>query len=193
MLLAACGTSAPSGGSTPAPPHTDLPAPRADAITFYLSLPGPPGNSLTGALADAAFAASIPGNPEYRHFSNLADVAARFGASDAQIDAADKVIRDAGLEFSADPTRLFARVSGTAERWAAALKQPLQVQAATADSPFTAYGLPQTLPPTLTPAGSAFLLPVTLVHDPTVEGPAGRARPARSSPFPGRARARPGR
>ena len=171
MLLAACGTSAPSGGSTPAPPHTDLPAPRADAITFYLSLPGPPGNSLTGALADAAFAASTPGNPQYRHFSNLADVAARFGASDAQIDAADKVIRDAGLEFAADPTRLFARVSGTAERWAAALKQPLQTQAATTDSPFTAYGLPQTLPPTLTPAGSAFLLPVTLVHDPTVEGP----------------------
>jgi hypothetical protein len=49
--------------------------PRADAITFYLSLPGPPGNSLTGALADAAFAASTPGNPQYRHFSSLADVA----------------------------------------------------------------------------------------------------------------------
>jgi Pro-kumamolisin, activation domain len=124
-----------------------------------------------GALADSAFAASTPGNPQYRHFSSLADVAARLGASDAQIDAADKAIRDAGLEFAADPTRLFARVSGTAERWAAALKAPLQEQAATTDSPFTAYGLPQTVPPGLTPAGSAFLLPVTLVHDPKVEGP----------------------
>ncbi|HKQ43628.1 MAG TPA: S53 family peptidase [Pseudonocardia sp.] len=173
VLLAACGTSAPggSGGSAPPPPHTDLPVPRADAITFYLSLPGPPGNSLTGALADAAFAASTPGNPQYRHFSSLADVAARFGASEAQIDAADKAIRAAGLEFAADPTRLFARVSGTPERWAAALKAPLQEQAATTDSPFTAYGLPQAVPATLTPEGTGFLLPVTLVHDPKVEGP----------------------
>ena len=193
VLLAACGTTTPSGGSPPAPPHTDLPAPRADAITFYLSLPGPPGNSLTGALADAAFAAATPGNPQYRHFSNLADVAARFGASDAQIDAADKVIRDAGLEFAADPTRLFARVSGTAERWAAALKQPLQMQAATTDSPFTAYGLPQTLPPTLTPAGSAFLLPVTLVHDPKVEGPRRPRATGQEFALPGQSARTPGR
>jgi kumamolisin len=170
VLLAGCSAAAPAG-SPPAPPHTDLPAPRADAITFYLSLPGPSGNSTTGPLANAAFAAATPGNPPYRHFSSLADVAARFGASDAQIDEADRAIRATGLDFAADPTRLFARVSGTAERWAAALKSPLQEQPATTSSPFAAYALPQAVPGTLTPPGTAFLLPVALMHDPKVEGP----------------------
>jgi hypothetical protein len=142
VLLAGCSAAAPAG-SPPASPHTDLPAPRAGAITFYLSLPGPSGNSTTGPLANAAFAAATPGNPQYRHFSSLADVAARYGASDAQIDEADRAIRAAGLDFAADPTRLFARVSGTAERWAAALKSPLQEQPATTSSPFAAYALPQ--------------------------------------------------
>jgi subtilase family serine protease len=144
--------------------------PRADAVTFYLSLPGPSANS-AAELASAAFAAATPGNPAYRHFSTLADAAARFGASDAQIDAVDRAVRAEGLEFAADPTRLFARVSGTPDQWAAALKTPLQEQPATADSPFTAYGLPQTVPPTLAPPGTAFLIPVALVHDPKVEGP----------------------
>ena len=142
--LSGCTATAPSG-SPPAPPHTDLPVPRADAVTFYLSLPGPSANS-AAELASAAFAAATPGNPAYRHFSTLADAAARFGASDAQIDAVDRAVRAEGLESAADPTRLFARVSGTPDQWAAALKTPLQEQPATADSPFTAYGLPQTVP-----------------------------------------------
>jgi hypothetical protein len=117
VVLAGCGTSAPnSEPRAPAPPHTDLPKPTADAATFYLSLPGPSGNSTAGPLADAAFAAATPGNPQYRHFPSLADIAARFGDSGAQIDAADRAIRAAGLEFAADPSRLFARVSGTPER-----------------------------------------------------------------------------
>ncbi|MBV9922051.1 MAG: S53 family peptidase [Pseudonocardia sp.] len=83
----------------------------------------------------------------------------------------NRAVRAEGLEFAADPTRLFARVSGTPNQWAAALKSPLQEQPATVNSPFTAYGLPQTVPPALTPPGTAFLIPVALVHDPKVEGP----------------------
>ena len=139
-------------------------------MTFYLSLPGPSGNPTAG-LASAALAAATPGNPAYRHFATLADAAARFGASDAQIDDVDRAVRATGLDFAADPTRLFARISGTPDRWAAALKSPLQEQPATASSPFAGYALPQAVPTALTPPGTAILVPVAFVHDPKVEGP----------------------
>ncbi len=166
-VLAAC--AAAPAPSAPPPPPTGLPAPRAGVVTFYLSLPGPAG--ARAGLAAAALAAAAPGGAAYRHFPTLAAAAARYGASDAQIEAVTRAYAGTGLDVVADPTRLFARVGGTPERWAAALRSPLAVQQATTASPFTVYGLPQQVPATLTPAGTAFLLGVAEVHEPRLEGP----------------------
>lgn len=63
--------------------------------------------------------------------------------ADAQIEAVAKSIKTFGLQFAADPSRLFARVTGSAQQWRAALGTSLSKQAATASSPFITYSLPQ--------------------------------------------------
>jgi hypothetical protein len=188
LLLSGCT----SGGARP---PVSLPVPKAGEVAFYLSLP-----SSTAGLAQAAARVATPGSSRYRHFSSLDEAARRFGASDAQINTVAKSVRTLGLQFAADPTRLFGRVTGSTQQWQAALGgTPLSKQAATASSPFITYSLPQQTPAGLQPAGTSLLLPQSLVYDPTAEGSrppsgmrptptpaaAGTATPAKAArPFP---------
>jgi subtilase family serine protease len=174
LLASGCtsrGTSAP----------VSLPVPKAGEVTFYLSLP-----SSTTGLSQAAAKAATPGSSEYRHFSSLDKAAGQFGATDEQIDTVAKSIQTLGLQFAADPTRLFGRVTGSPQQWQTALGTPLSTQAATAASPFITYTLPAQTPDALQPEGTSLLLPQALVYDPTAEGnrPPGGMRP---TPSPGAA------
>jgi subtilase family serine protease len=152
-----------------------LPVPKTGEVTFYLSLPGS-----TAGLDEAAAETATPGSPEYRHFSSLDEAARQFGASDAQINTVATSIKTLGLQFAADPTRLFGRVTGSTQQWRAALGTGLSKQAATASSPFITYTLPRQTPAALQPSGTSVLLPETQVYDPTAEGsrPPSGSRPA---------------
>jgi subtilase family serine protease len=142
-----------------------LPVPKAGEVTFYVSLP-----SSTAGLGEAGVKVAIPGSPDYRHFSSLDEAARQFGATDAQIDAVAKSVRTLGLQFAADPTRLFGRVTGSTKQWQAALGTGLSKQPATASSPFITYTLPRRTPAALEPSGTRVLLAETQVYDPTAEG-----------------------
>ena len=161
MLVAAC--SAKSAAS--APPPVGLPVPGTGEITFYLSLPGS-----ASALHRAAVQVASPGSSQYRHFSSLSSASRQFGATDAQIDTVTKKIQSLGLQFTADPTRLFGRVTGSAQQWQTALGAPLSKQAATRSSPFTGYTLPARTPAALHPSGTSLLVTQVLVYDRTAEG-----------------------
>jgi subtilase family serine protease len=165
VLAAASVFAAGCGSGAPAPPPVSLPVSKAGEVTFYLSLP-----ASTAALDQAAAAAGTPGSPTYRHFTSLAAAASRFGATDAHIDAIASSVQSLGLQFAADPTRLFARVTGTPKQWQTALGTPLTEQAATASSPFTSYTLPAKTPAALQPSGTALLLDSAQVYDPAAEG-----------------------
>jgi subtilase family serine protease len=178
VLLASACTS--GGSRQPQPnPAVFIPAARSGEVTFYLSLP-----SSRAALAEAAVNVSMPGSPHYRRFASLDAAASRFGATDAQIKSVADSVKGLGLNFAVDPTRLFARVSGSLEQWKAALAAPLAQRAANASNPFTTYALPAQLPAALQPAGTAVLLPVTQVYDPSVGG---SPPPRTPSPTPGTA------
>jgi subtilase family serine protease len=139
--------------------------PATGQVTFYLSLP-----ASTAGLSEAAAKVATTGSSTYRHFSSLASAARHFGATDAKINTVAKSIRTLGLHFAADPTRLFARVTGSTQQWRAALGAPLTEQAATASNPFTTYDLPTRTPAALHPAGTVLLLPVAQVYDAAAEG-----------------------
>jgi hypothetical protein len=170
-----------SGCASSARPPVSLPVPKAGEVTFYLSLPG----STTG-LGQAVAKVATPGSSDYRHFSSLDKAARQFGATDAQINTVAKSVKTLGLQFAADPTRLFGRVTGSTQQWQTALGTPLSKQAATASSPFITYTLPQQTPAALQPSGTSLLLPQSLVYDPTAEGdrPPSGMRP---TPTPGAA------
>jgi len=90
--------------------------PKTGEVTFYLSLP-----SSAAALSEAATKVGTPGSSDYRRFSSLDAAARQFGATDAQIDTVAESIKTLGLQFAADPTRLFGRVTGSTQQWQAAL------------------------------------------------------------------------
>ena len=142
-----------------------LPVPKTGEVTFYLSLP-----ASTAGLDNAAAKVATPGSSTYRHFSSLATAASQFGATDAQIDAIAQSVRSLGLQFAADPTRLFGRVTGSAKQWQAAPGTPLTEHAATASNPFTSYSLPAKTPAALQPSGTVLLLRSAQVYDPAAEG-----------------------
>ena len=158
ILVSGC-----SSGS-PAPP-VSLPVPVTGEVTFYLSLP-----ASTAGLSEAAARVGEPGSSDYRHFSSLATAAGRFGATDAQINAVARSIQTLGLQFAADPTRLFGRVTGSAKQWRAALGAPLAQQPATASNPFITYSLPARTPAALHPSGTTLLVQTTEVYDAAAEG-----------------------
>jgi subtilase family serine protease len=167
-----------AGCTSSASPPVSLPSPRSGEVTFYLSLP-----ASTTSLSDAAARAATPGSSDYRHFSSLAAAAGRFGATDAQITTVAESVHRLGLQFAADPTRLFGRVTGTTDQWQAALGTPLSEQAATASSPFTVYSLPHRTPAALQPSGTTLLLPETEVYDPAAaSSPPGGTPPTPSAP-----------
>ncbi|MGX7678618.1 S53 family peptidase [Jatrophihabitans sp. DSM 45814] len=151
--------------STGHKPPVFLPTPTAGGVTFYLSLPA----SMAG-LSGAAAKVATPGLSDYRRFSSLATAAGQFGATDAQINTIAKSVDTLGLQFSADPTRLFARVTGSAQQWQAALGTPLTSQAAPASNPFITYTLPSRTPAPLQPSGTQLLLQTAEVYVPTAEG-----------------------
>src|SRR4051812_11582917 len=127
-VLSACGPGTPATSIS-------LPVPTTGEVTFYLALPGS-----TSQLVQAATAVATPGSSQHRQFSSPATIAQQFGATDAQINTVAASIKTLGLQFAADPSRLFARVIGTPAQWQTALGSPLQVQPATASNPFTTYG-----------------------------------------------------
>jgi subtilase family serine protease len=151
--------------------------PKTAEVTFYLSLP-----SSRAGLGEAAAKVATPGSPDYRHFSSLDQAARQFGAADAQINSVAKSVKSLGLQFAADPTRLFGRVTGSTQQWQAALGTALSRQGATAASPFITYTLPRQTPAALEPSGARVLLPETQVYDPTAEGsrPPSGSRPTPS-------------
>jgi subtilase family serine protease len=171
MLAFACS----SKSATSYPPAVGLPEPSAGQITFYLSLPGE-----ASALYQAASEAATPGLAQYRHFSSLANAAMNFGATNSEIDTVARSIKSIGLQFTADPTRLFGRVTGSAQQWQIALRTPLSTQPATSSNPFITYGLPARTPDALHPSGTALLLTQVLGYDPAAEGhrPFSGQRPA---------------
>jgi kumamolisin len=176
VLLASACTS--GGASHPQQnPAVFIPAPRSGEVTFYLSLP-----TSRAALAEAAVNVSMPGSPNYRRFVSLDAAASQFGATDAQINTVADAVKSLGLNLAVDPTKLFARVSGSIEQWKAALGAPLAEHPGNASNPFISYALPARLPAALQPAGTAVLLPHTQVYDPNVGG---SPPPNTPSPTPG--------
>jgi subtilase family serine protease len=160
-----------AAGCTPSPAAVpvSLPVPKAGDVTFYLSLP----TTSTTGLGNAAANVATPGSSGYRHFSSLDQAARQFGATDAQIRTVASSIGTLGLQFAADPTRLFARVTGSTSQWQAALGSPLAAKGSTSSNPFITYSLPARTPAALQPSGTALLLPQTEVYDPTADpGPA---------------------
>jgi kumamolisin len=155
-----------SGCSSGSPPvAVTQPTPKSGEITFYLSLP-----SSTTALHEAETKVSTPGSAQYRHFMSLGSAASQFGATDTQLSAVAQSVSSLGLQFTADPTRLFGRVTGSAKQWQTALGAPLSTKAATASSPFTTYTLPAHTPGALQPTGTSLLLSQAQVYDPGAEG-----------------------
>ena len=165
-VLAAVSLLASACTSSSVGPPVSLPVPKTGEVTFYLSLP----TTSTTGLGEAAAKVATPGSSDYRHFSSLDTAARQFGATDAQINTVAKSVETLGLQFAADPTRLFGRMTGSTQQWQAALGTPLSTQAATASSPFTTYRLPARTPAALQPSGTGLLLPETQVYDPTAEG-----------------------
>ncbi len=164
VLAAMSVLAAGCTSSSPAPAPVSLPVPKTGEVTFYLSLP-----ASTAGLDEAAAKVAMPESSTYRHFSSLATAASQFGATDTQIDAVAASVESLGLQFAADPTRLFGRVTGSAKQWQAALGTPLREQAATASNPFTSYSLPAKTPAALQPPGTALLLNNAQVYDPAAE------------------------
>jgi subtilase family serine protease len=165
VLAAVSVLAAGCTSGTPTPPPVGLPAPKTGEVTFYLSLP-----ASTSGLDQTAAKVAMPGTPTYRRFTSLATAASRFGATDAQLNAIAGSVQSLGLQFTADPTRLFARVTGSAKQWQAALGTPLTEQAATESNPFTSYSLPAKTPAALQPQGTVLLLRSVQVYDPATEG-----------------------
>jgi kumamolisin len=176
MLFASACTS---GDSPQVQPNAavHIPAATSGDVTFYLSLPSSPA-----ALAAAAVDVSTPGSPTYRRFLSLDTAAGQFGATEAQISAAADAVHGLGLNFAADPTKLFARVSGSIAQWNTALGAPLAQHPGDPSSPFTTYSLPTQVPAALEPPGTALLLQNAQAYDPIAH----RSQPPRTpSPTPG--------
>jgi len=166
VVLAAASLLASGCSSSTSPPvSVSQPPPKSGEITFYLSLP-----SSATALEEAVTKESTPGSAQYRHFVSLNSAASQFGATDAQLSAVAQSVSSLGLQFTADPTRLFGRVTGTAKQWQTALGGSLSTKAATASSPFITYSLPAHTPGALQPKGSSLLLSQAQVYDPGAEG-----------------------
>lgn len=166
LVQSGFGPATTSGASQPAP-HTSQPKPSAGLITFYLALP-----VHASSLVDDALAAAMPNNAHYRQFSTVSTLAAKYGASTETMQRITEDVDKFGLSAAVDSSRLFARVSGTAEQWASALKAPLREEPATPKNPYEAYSLPDQLPSGLPPSGTSWLFSDTTVYDPSVDGQA---------------------
>jgi subtilase family serine protease len=159
VALTGCGSSQLTAS------NTSQRTPSAGPITFYLGLP-----AHASSLVNDALTAAMPGDAHYRRFSSEATLAAKYGASTATTRRVVTDVEKFGLNVAIDPSRLFARVSGTARQWASALQTPLGTEAATQSNPFDTYSLPTQLPAGLTPSGTTWLFSDTSVYDPSADG-----------------------
>ena len=98
-------------------------AAKSPRITFYLGLERPEREARA-----AFFAVQAPSSPTYRRFSAPAELASRYGAAPATVAKLRGAVRDAGLGFALDPSRVFARVSGSQPRLERFLGAPLRRQ-----------------------------------------------------------------
>lgn len=96
---------------------------KGPRITFYLGLERP-----ERAARAAFYAVQAPSSPTYRRFSTPAELASRYGAAPATVAKLRGAVRDAGLGFALDPSRVFARVSGSQRRLERFLGAPLRRQ-----------------------------------------------------------------
>jgi subtilase family serine protease len=163
LIQSGFGPATTSGASQPAP-YTSQPKPSPGLITFYLALPAHASSLVNDALAEA-----MPNNAHYRHFSSVSTLSAQYGASNGTMQRVSGDIEKFGLSAAIDPSRLFARVSGTAEQWASALKAPLREEPATPKNPYETYSLPGDLPAGLPPSGTTWLFTDTTVYDPSMD------------------------
>ncbi|XVU26745.1 S53 family peptidase [Actinoplanes sp. CA-054009] len=158
-LLASC-----SSDPDEKPSSVHLVDPQPGVVTFYLALPYD-----SAGIAAAAEKAATPG-AGYRQFVTLAQAGQQYGASDEQISKVGDSVTGLGLGFAVDPTRLFARLTGTPAEWQKALGVPLQETAGSAVNPFDAYALPARVPDGLQPDGTTLLVAEADVYDQAGDG-----------------------
>ncbi|MDI1288356.1 MAG: S53 family peptidase [bacterium] len=144
LLGLALAASAIPSSAVPAVSTVVSPAVRPDpatVITFLVGLP----HSIS-KLERAAQAVSSPGDPSFRKYLGVKDVAVTYGATTEAERKLETAAAKAGLRATIDATRLFARVSGTVAQWEKVMGQPVQFAAAQAGSaqdgniPFNTYG-----------------------------------------------------
>jgi len=99
LLVSAPGSRAVSAAQT---------SRRGPVLTFYFGLKRPEAKAIA-----AFWAVQRPGSPSYRRFLTPAEIARRYGASQATRSAFVAAMRRLGLRASIDPTGVFARVRGT--------------------------------------------------------------------------------
>ena len=131
---------------------------------FYLALP-----AHASSLVKDTLAAAMPSSAHYRHFSSVATLGAKFGASARQCSD-HRGCREVRARARRSTPAGFTRVSGSAGKWASALKAPLREQPATPNDPYQTYSLPEQLPTGLPPSGTTWLFSDTTVYDPSVDG-----------------------
>ena len=116
--------SARSADSAPAanqaPPEQTAPDPSTP-ITFFVGLPFD-----SAGLSSQARDVSDPASAAFGRYLSPRQIAERFGASAAAENALAKAARSAGLSSAIDPTRLFARVTGTVATWEKLIGIPAQ-------------------------------------------------------------------
>jgi Pro-kumamolisin, activation domain len=95
-----------------APGSRAAPAPRSPSrgpkLTFYFGLKRPEAKAIA-----AFWAVQQPGSATYRRFLTPAEIARRYGASQATRSAFVAAMRQLSLRATIDPTGVFARVQGT--------------------------------------------------------------------------------
>jgi subtilase family serine protease len=106
VMLACVALLANAPGSS-AVPAAQSPS-RGPKLTFYFGLKRPEAKAIA-----AFWAVQQPGSSTYRRFLTPAEIARRYGASQATRRAFVAAMRQLGLRATIDPTGVFARVQGT--------------------------------------------------------------------------------
>jgi subtilase family serine protease len=96
-------------------------AAQAQEVTFYFGLKRP-----EAAARKAFFAVQAPGSPTYRHFLPARAAAQRYGASGGTVRALKREGKALGLAVRVDPSRVFARVSGSVAQLERAFGVPIK-------------------------------------------------------------------
>ena len=153
LLAPARASGPPSSGATPSATETagqeaNAPAsprliprgkvvdPRADTtpITFIVGL-----KRDNATLTTEATRRANPDELVYRDFLPLVDAGKAYGASSKTLKKARNAAKRAGLKIQIDPSRLFARLTGTAATWNDVLETKVEKSSASQGDPYTVY------------------------------------------------------